>query len=79
MTFDIDLVKSSFKKCHENELDIPAYLTGYSELYNFFNVLGSVFGFIASDVKEKIDILVREIFAPLIFPVLLSNHVCKKL
>ena len=58
MTFDIDLVKNSFQECHESELNIPAYLKGYSELYNFFNVLGSVFGFIASDVKEKIDILV---------------------
>lgn len=58
MTFDIDLVKNSFQECHEGELDIPAYLKGYSELYNFFNILGSVFGFIASDVKEKIDILV---------------------
>ena len=75
MTFDIDLVKNSFKKCHENELNIPAYLTGYSELYNFFNVLGSVFGFVASDVKEKIDILVRECFcSSLYFQFFLSNH-----
>ena len=61
MTFDIDLVKNSFQECNEGELDIPSYLKGYSELYNFFNVLGSVFGFIASDVKEKIDILVSVI------------------
>ena len=59
MTFDIDLVTNSFEECHENKLNLVAYVTGYSEIYNFFNVLGTVFGFIASDVKEKIDILVR--------------------
>ena len=59
MTFDVDLVTSSFEKCHEENLDLQQYLTGYTELYNFFNVLGSVFGFIASDVKDKIDILVN--------------------
>jgi len=59
MTFDIDLVINSFKECHEGNLDLQSYLTGYTELYNFFNVLGSVFGFVGSDVKEKIDILVN--------------------
>ena len=58
MTFDIDLVTDSFKKCHEKNLDLSEYVVGYSEIYNFFNVLGTVFGFIASDVKEKLDILV---------------------
>ncbi|XP_066936524.1 ceramide-1-phosphate transfer protein-like [Clytia hemisphaerica] len=57
MTFDIDLVTKSFEECHENQLNLVAYVTGYSEIYNFFNVLGTVFGFIASDVKEKLDIL----------------------
>jgi len=57
MVFDVDLITDSFKKCIENGLDLEQYNQGYNELYNFFNILGTVFGFIASDVREKIDIL----------------------
>ncbi|XP_002160351.1 ceramide-1-phosphate transfer protein [Hydra vulgaris] len=57
MSFDIDIVISSFKKSVEDKLNLEQYNRGYNELYSFFLVLGTVFKFIASDVREKIDIL----------------------
>lgn len=57
MPFDLDTVNTSFIKCFEESLDLEAYNKGYNELYNFFSMLGTVFNFIAADVREKIDIL----------------------
>ena len=56
--FDIEVVTTSFQKCMESNLSLDDYNNGYDELYKFFLMLGTVFGFIASDVREKIDILV---------------------
>eukprot|EP00794_Sanderia_malayensis_P015403 gene15403-16975_t len=55
--FDIRVVVDEFTKCSEGGLGIDPYITAYEELCVFFNLLGSVFGFITSDVKEKIEIL----------------------
>lgn len=57
--FDIQLLHDSFEKCceHDNVLDMSQYLIGFKELYRFFLLLGSVFGFVASDVISKVNIL----------------------
>ncbi|GFS67370.1 ceramide-1-phosphate transfer protein [Nephila pilipes] len=57
--FDIQLLYNSLEKCCEesNALDIEQYLIAFKELYRFFTLLGSVFGFVASDIISKINIL----------------------
>ena len=55
--FRIHIVADSLAKCSEGDLLIDDYIIAYEELCIFFNLLGSVFGFITSDVKEKIEIL----------------------
>ena len=56
-SFRIHVVADSLRKCSEGDLLIDDYIIAYEELCIFFNLLGSVFGFITSDVKEKIQIL----------------------
>lgn len=41
----------------EDDLDMDSYIAAYRELSKFFEGLGSLFGFINSDVKSKLDIL----------------------
>ena len=53
-----DTLQESFEKCYVGEMDLEQYNRGYEELYKFFGIIGSVFNFVASDVREKIDILV---------------------
>ena len=55
--FRIHIVADSLAKCSEEDLLIDEYITAYEELCIFFGLLGSVFGFITSDIKEKIEIL----------------------
>ena len=57
MEFDIDIATVSFMECYEDNLNLGAYNRGYEHLHKFFMLLGRVFGFIASDVRSKIDIL----------------------
>lgn len=58
-SFNVKLVYESFQKCAEdaNALKMENYLIAYRELYRFFIALGSVFGFVASDIINKITIL----------------------
>lgn len=51
----IEKLQSSLED--EDDLDMDSYLAAYKELCKFFQGLGSVFGFINSDVKSKIEIL----------------------
>ena len=55
--FRIQVVEDALNSCREKDLYIDDYIKAYEELCIFFNLLGSVFGFITSDVKEKIEIL----------------------
>jgi len=41
----------------EPQLSIPSYILAYHEFHKFFTSLGAIFGFVASDVKEKIEIM----------------------
>ncbi len=55
--FNISVVVEGFTKCNDEDLHLDPYITAYEELCVFFSLLGSVFGFITADVKEKIGIL----------------------
>lgn len=41
----------------DGNLDMDKYILGYDEIYKFLNLLGTVFGWVASDVLAKIDVL----------------------
>ncbi|KAI4492330.1 hypothetical protein M0802_009840 [Mischocyttarus mexicanus] len=58
--FDLKVVHDNFDKAlvQDDDVDIKAYLDAYNELYKFFQLMGSVFSFVSSDLKQKIDILV---------------------
>ncbi|XP_075166610.1 ceramide-1-phosphate transfer protein [Haematobia irritans] len=57
--FDIEKVTKVFQECLRDEDDVimDDYLNAYEEINKFFLLLGSVFGFVSSDVRTKIDIL----------------------
>ncbi|KOX79570.1 Glycolipid transfer protein domain-containing protein 1 [Melipona quadrifasciata] len=59
MYFDLRLVHDYFDRAllQDDDIDLKAYLDAYNELYKFFQLMGSVFGFVSSDLKEKIQIL----------------------
>ncbi|KAK1129357.1 hypothetical protein K0M31_019091 [Melipona bicolor] len=59
MYFDLRLVHDHFDRAllQDDDIDLKAYLDAYNELYKFFQLMGSVFGFVSSDLKEKIQIL----------------------
>ncbi|XP_006564956.1 ceramide-1-phosphate transfer protein isoform X3 [Apis mellifera] len=67
MYFDLRLVHDHFDRAlvQDDDIDLKAYLDAYNELYNiityihrFFQLMGSVFGFVSSDLKQKIEILI---------------------
>lgn len=55
----MEIVIDAFRKAKQEDGSIllDEYVRGYDELCIFFDSLGSVFGFITSDVREKIGIL----------------------
>ena len=57
--FDIENVTQIFQDSLKNEDDVlmDEYLNAYEEINRFFHLIGSVFGFVSSDVRSKIDIL----------------------
>ncbi|XP_065282095.2 ceramide-1-phosphate transfer protein isoform X1 [Dermacentor albipictus] len=57
--FSLKVVIQNLQSCLEDEddLDMDSYILAYRELSKFFQDLGSLFGFINSDVKSKLDIL----------------------
>ncbi|XP_055608878.1 ceramide-1-phosphate transfer protein [Uranotaenia lowii] len=57
--FDLSKVHQCFEKCltGEDDVFIDGYLEAFKELYKFFSLMGTVFGFVSSDVKEKVEIL----------------------
>ncbi|XP_069114687.1 ceramide-1-phosphate transfer protein-like [Argopecten irradians] len=57
--FDLEVVRDSFKNCHsqDNSLILDHYVNGYQELCRFFKLSGKLFGFVASDLESKINIL----------------------
>ncbi|XP_066983394.1 ceramide-1-phosphate transfer protein-like isoform X3 [Macrobrachium rosenbergii] len=59
LIFDLQLVVDSFMECKKDDgqLHMDGYLRAYSEINKFFQILGSVFNFVAHDVQKKITIL----------------------
>ncbi|XP_037948756.1 ceramide-1-phosphate transfer protein [Teleopsis dalmanni] len=57
--FDIEKVGQTFQdSLHgEDDIHLGEYLQAYEEINKFFQLMGSVFGFVSSDVRSKIDIL----------------------
>lgn len=60
--FDLTKVHECFDRCLADPIDpddvlVDAYLEAFKELYKFFSLMGTVFGFVSSDVKEKVEIL----------------------
>ncbi|XP_037714322.1 ceramide-1-phosphate transfer protein [Drosophila subpulchrella] len=57
--FDILKVSTLFESSllEENDVQMDAYLAAYEEIMKFFQLMGSVFSFVSSDVRTKIDIL----------------------
>jgi len=55
--FSLDRLKSHFEAClgEDDSIDIDKYLLGYDELYKFLNLLGTVFGWVATDVYNKME------------------------
>ncbi|XP_034240365.1 ceramide-1-phosphate transfer protein [Thrips palmi] len=59
LPFDFRLVHDGFASAlvEDEDVDLQHYLTAYKELFKFFQLMGTVFSFVGSDVKSKIDIL----------------------
>jgi hypothetical protein len=58
--FDVNVLLGHFQKCYGEDgsaLSIDSYILGYEEVVKFLNLLGTVFGWVASDVVAKLGIL----------------------
>ncbi|XP_077977329.1 ceramide-1-phosphate transfer protein-like [Glandiceps talaboti] len=56
---DLELVIKEFQACHPEKdvVMLDHYNVAFSEIARFFEVLGPLFGFVASDVRDKVGIL----------------------
>ena len=56
--FSLDVLRDKFKKCQETEgISVSEYIAGYKELYKFLCLMGTVFGWVGSDVYNKVALL----------------------
>jgi len=58
--FDIVQLNQHLNVCireKDSEVDLDEYISVFQQLYKFFIMLGTVFGFVGSDVKAKLEIL----------------------
>merc|ERR1712001_809297 len=57
--FSLEKLRSSFEGCisEDGKILLKNYITGFEELYKFLNLLGTVFGWVSTDVDNKIEIL----------------------
>jgi len=57
--FDLNYVCMQLTTCYQKtiQLDMDSYILAYAEFNKFFGILGTVFGFVASDVTSKLEIL----------------------
>ncbi|ENN76291.1 ceramide-1-phosphate transfer protein [Dendroctonus ponderosae] len=55
--FDIKVVHDKFEASlqEDDDVDLELYLESFEELNKFFNLLGTVFGFVSKDLAQKID------------------------
>ena len=54
--FSLDTLRTSFEGCitEDGKILLKNYITGFEELYKFLNLLGTVFGWVSTDVDNKI-------------------------
>ncbi|KAK9870503.1 hypothetical protein WA026_008060 [Henosepilachna vigintioctopunctata] len=64
--FDLEIVRENFKlsKKVENDIDLEFYLKSFEELNRFFFLLGTIFGFVSSELEDKISILKNFLSSP---------------
>ncbi|XP_067658870.1 ceramide-1-phosphate transfer protein-like [Haliotis asinina] len=57
--FDLVVVLEAFQRCRQSDdtLVLREYLTAFTELCRFFKLTGTLFGFVAMDLEDKIRIL----------------------
>ena len=58
--FDMENLFKYFSECYGEDgsaLRMDSYIKGYEEIVKFLNLLGTVFGWVASDVVAKIRCL----------------------
>ena len=56
--FSLVLLAEKFRKCQSSEeVKLEEYLAGYKELYKFLCLMGTVFGWVGSDVYNKVVLL----------------------
>ena len=55
--FSLDNLKSHFETClaEDGSISIDKYLLGYDELYKFLNLLGTIFGWVATELYNKME------------------------
>ena len=54
--FSLKVLKSSFEGCinEDGNLLLLNYINGFEELYKFLNLLGTVFGWVSTDIDNKL-------------------------
>lgn len=57
--FDLERLLKSFEECVDSDgkIVLQHYIVGYEELYKFLNLLGTVFGWVSTDVDAKLDVV----------------------
>jgi len=56
--FSLVFLADRFRKCQEDEgVTVQEYISGYKELYKFLCLMGTVFGWVGSDVYNKVVLL----------------------
>jgi len=57
--FDLNFLYVQLTTCYEKtiQMDMDSYILAYTEINKFFGILGTVFGFVASDVTSKLETL----------------------
>lgn len=57
--FSLENLRRHFAECHceDGGLVMDKYIQGFEEVNKFLALLGTVFGWVASDVVAKVDIL----------------------
>jgi len=56
--FSMSELQTNFKLSTKNiEISLEEYVAGYEQVIKFLNLLGTVFGWVASDVQAKVDSL----------------------
>jgi len=57
--FSLERLLKSFEDCidAEGKIILTHYIVGYEELYKFLNLLGTVFGWVSTDVDAKLNVI----------------------